>query len=817
MAATVGGASSCAVLRAGISHEARVHWRVSVIRLVPPLTFFRAFACIACVALADTAAGQHAAPSATAPTPAIDPAATRADELPFTFDGPPPPTGTAVISRDDQGKATVRATRLTAPIRLDGSLDEAVYSTVTAISDLIQQDPIEGVPATEKTEAWLLFDDDTFYVTFRLWESRPDALIANEMRRDSSNIFQNDHIAFLIDPFYDRRNGIEFATNAIGGRWDGSITNERNASGDWNPIWDVKVGRFENGWTAAIAIPFKSLRYRPGRAQIWGFNVRRVNKGKNEVSFLTRIPRSMGTQGLFHSSLAGTMVGLEVPQGARNLEIKPYAVSGLTTDRTARPRITNDVSKDVGVDVRYGLTQNISADLTYNTDFAQVEADEQQVNLTRFNLFFPEKREFFLENQGIFGFGGAGTGAAGAGDAPVLFHSRRIGFDSVRNRAVPIELGGRLTGRAGRYSVGLLNITSNSDVDVPGQAPRTNFSVARVKRDIWRRSSVGLVATNRTNTEVASGGMQGDNQVFGVDGTFGFFDNLIVNSYWAKTRTPGLTGNDTSFRGQLDYAGDRYGVQVEQLQVGDDFRPEVGFLRRDNFRKSFAQLRFSPRPHAPALKRVRRFNWATSGTYIENLAGRVDTRDVSSEFAVEFQNSDRLSVTYGATYEFVPQPLRIVGLTVPVGGYDYASGAVAMNFGRQRKISGNITLERGTFYNGHKTTLTISQGRFNPTPQLALEPTYVGNWVDLVQARSRTHLVGTRVTYTMTPTMFTSALVQYNTLARSVSANARLRWEYRPGSELFVVYNEQRDTQAVSFPDLVNRALIVKVNRLFRF
>jgi hypothetical protein len=756
------------------------------------------------VALAQPADGQSSAPPETE---RVAPSVEAAANVPFAFAGPPAPAAPAVITRDDEGRATVRAVRLNAPIRLDGRLDEPVYTAVPAISDFIQQDPLEGPPATETTDAWLLFDDDNFYVTFRLWESRPDAIIANEMRRDSNNIFQNDHIAFLIDPFYDRRNGIEFAINALGGRWDGQITNERNASGDWNPIWSLKVGRFEHGWTVEVAIPFKSLRYRQGRAQIWGFNARRSNRSKNEVSYLTRIPRAMGQQGLFRASLAATMVGLEVPQGSRNLEIKPYAVSGLTTDRAATPRITNDLSKDVGLDLRYGLTQNISADLTYNTDFAQVEADEQQVNLTRFSLFFPEKREFFLENQGTFAFGGAGTGGGGAGDTPILFNSRRIGFD--RGRAVPIELGGRLTGRAGRYTLGLLNITSDSEV--PGDARRTNFSVARVKRDIWRRSSIGLIATSRSRAEDGAEA----NQVFGVDGAFAFFNNLAINTYWAKTDTPGRTGDDTSLRGQLDYAGDRYGVQIEQLNVGQDFNPDIGFIRRSNVRKSSAQFRFSPRPRAS--KRVRRLSWTTSGTYIETGQRRVDTRDWGTEFAVEFQNSDRFAVSYGSTYEYLPQPLRIVGLTVPVGGYDYASGAVSMNFGRQRRISGNISLEQGSFYNGHKTTLAISQGRFNPTPQLALEPTYQGNWVDLVQGVSRTHLVGTRVTYTVTPTMFTSALVQYNTGARNVSANARLRWEYRPGSELFVVYNEQRDTQVVRFPDLVNRALIVKVNRLFRF
>jgi hypothetical protein len=256
-------------------------------------------------------------------------------DVPFEFAGPAAPAAPAVITRDDQGRATVRAVRLTAPLRLDGRLDEAVYNTLPPISDFIQQDPLEGPPATERTDVWLLFDDRAIYVTFRLWESRMDTLVANEMRRDSNGIFQNDHVAFLLDTFYDRRNGIELAVNALGGRWDGQIANERNASGDWNPIWDSRVGRFEGGWTVETSIPFKSLRYRPGRAQIWGFNVRRLNKAKNEVSYLTKIPRAAGMQGLCRASLAATMVGLEVPQGSRNVEVKPYAVSSVHT-RPAR-------------------------------------------------------------------------------------------------------------------------------------------------------------------------------------------------------------------------------------------------------------------------------------------------------------------------------------------------------------------------------------------------------------------------------------------------------------------------------------------------
>jgi hypothetical protein len=726
-------------------------------------------------------------------------------ELPFAYDGPPVPVAPSVITRDADGRATLRAVRLSAPIRLDGQLDEAVYATTPPLTDFFQMEPVEGDIATEKTEGWIFFDDDAFYVTFRCWESRPDALVANEMRRDSNNIFQNDHIAFLIDTFYDRRNGVEFAINPIGGRWDGQITNERQFNADWNPIWDLSVGRFSGGWTVEAVIPFKSLRYRPGRAQIWGFNARRVNRAKNETSFLTRLPRALGQRALFQASLAATVVGLEAPPGSRNLEIKPYLVSGLTSDVTATPPVSNDVSNQVGVDVKYGLTQNLTADFTYNTDFAQVEADEQQINLTRFSLFFPEKREFFLENRGLFGFGGVDTGSGG--DTPILFYSRRIGFET--GQQVPINAGGRVTGRVGRYSIGMLDIGSESAPGSPTAG--TNFSVVRVKRDILRRSSLGLIYTGRSNIE----GGTANNQAYGLDGTFAFFANLTINTYWARTQTEGIAGDDTSYRAQLDYAGDRYGVLLERLVVGDTFRPDVGYVRRSDIELSQAQFRFSPRPRSNRV--VRKLSWTGLVAYTENGSGRVETRDARGEFGIEFQNSDTFSTSYGDAYEFLPVPARIVGITIPVGGYDFATTRVAYNFGRQRRISGNVSVETGGFYSGDKTTLTVSQGRINVTPQVSLEPTYQGNWVELVEGSSTTHLAGTRVTYTVTPAMFVSALVQYNTGVAAVSANVRLRWEYRPGSELFLVLNEQRDTLSARFPDLVNRTFIVKVNRLVRF
>ena len=728
-------------------------------------------------------------------------------DLPADFDGPAPPIAPAVISRDEAGRATVRAVRVTTPIRIDGLLDESLYASVPPISDFIQQEPHEGLPATEKTEMWVAFDNDNVYVSFRCWESAPDQVIANEMRRDGPNMWQgNDIVAFMFDTFRDRRNSFNFITNALGAREDGQVTNERQWNGDWNTVWDVRAARFEGGWTAEMAVPFKSLRYPPGSAQIWGFNAFRTNRWKNEISYVTRVPAARGQSGLYQGSSAATLVGLEAPSGSKNLELKPYVISDLKTNRAGKPAVANDLSGDIGFDVKYGLTQNLTTDFTYNTDFAQIEADEQQVNLTRFSVFFPEKREFFLENQGIFAFGGAAAGGfSSVGDVPILFYSRRIGLDD--GRPIPIVAGGRTTGRVGRYSLGLLDIQTGRD---SGVRP-TNFSVVRLKRDLLQRSSVGLLMTGRS---VGQSGV-GTNGVYGIDGTFGFFDNLNVNTYWARSRTDGRRGNDTSFRGQLDYQGDRYGVQLEHLLVGDNFNPEAGFVRRDDIRRSFGQLRFSPRPKS--IRAVRKFSWSGSMAYVENGARHLETRESNGEFAIEFQNSDRLSVALTDTYEFLPRLFAIApDITLPVGGYRFDNVHVQMNLGQRRRVSGNFAVDRGTFYSGHKTSISVSRGRMNAGSRLSAEPTYLLNMVDLPEGSFTSQLVGSRVTYTITTQMFTSALLQYNSSSHDVSANVRLRWEYRPGSELFVVFNEERDTLAGRFPALANRAFIVKINRLFR-
>jgi len=767
-------------------------------------------------AAGDTATPAPAAGAVAAVVPARVPP-------PGVIDGPPPPLPPEVISRDAQGRATIRAVRLSEGIRLDGNLDEEVYRTVPPITDYVQNVPDVGQPATERTETWVLFDGSNLYIAARCYDSAPSSeWVADEMRRDSRQLRQNDTFGLMLDTFYDRRNGLTFYTNPLGAIADFETTNEGNPNSDWNPVWDVRTGRFDGGWTVEMEIPFKSLKYPAGVAQVWGIQLRRVVRRKNEWNYITRVPLSaaggQGSGGIFRVSAAATLTSLEVPAGSNTLEIKPYAIGGVTTDRMADPVVDNDRSGDFGLDVKYGVTQNLTADFTYNTDFAQVEVDEQQVNLTRFSLFFPEKREFFLEGRGIYdfgrsgGFGGGGGGGFGRGLAPTLFFSRQIGLQ--RGQVVPILGGGRLTGKAGAFSIGALNMQTD-DETVSG-ARSTNFTVLRVKRDLLRRSSVGMIYTGRSVSLVGDGA----SHAYGMDANFAFFENVNFNGYFAKTHTPDSTGKDTSYQARFNYAADRWGVEVDHLLVEDNFVPEVGFVRRDDFRRTFVSGRFSPRP--AAIESVRRFVFQTSLDYTLTADTNVlETRQNQLRVATEFENSDQLRVDLTRSYELLENLFEIAdGVAIPVGGYTFSDVSLSYQLGAQRRTSGSFSVQRGAFFSGDITAVGFTRGRLVLTPQLSVEPGISINWVDLPEGAFTTNLVTTRVNYTFTPRMFFSGLLQYNSSNDTLTSNLRLRWEYQPGSELFVVYTEDRDTATLDprrFSQTRNHGFVVKFNKLFRY
>jgi hypothetical protein len=723
-------------------------------------------------------------------------------------------TSPSLVSRTAPDNVTVRAVRLDAPLTIDGRLDEGVYASIPPIADFIQQEPKEGQPATEKTEAWILFDETSIYIAARMWDSHPEREVANELRRDNGNILGNENFTFVIDTFHDKRNGYMFQTNPLGALRDMAITDDQQNSA-WNGIWFVKTERFAQGWSMEVAIPFKSLRYRGNGAQTWGINLRRLVKWKNEFSYLSLVPAALGTAGVSRMASAATVVGLETPSESKNLELKPYAVSSATTNRTGAEPFDNRLDANAGLDFKYGLTRSMILDATYRTDFAQVEEDLQQVNLTRFSLFFPEKRDFFIEGQGIFDFGGVQAGNS-PGDVPILFFSRQIGLSA--GQAVPVLGGARLTGRTGPYSVGMLNI--QTDDEPAARAVSTNFSALRFKRNLFRRSNVGVIATRRgPGIAGAVAPSSPASYTMGVDATMLFYKSINLTGYYARTSTPTALGETTSgasYRGRFDFTDDRYGAAAEHMLIDDDFTPEVGFVRRRDIRRTYGQLRFSPRPRRSRV--VRKLTWQVGLDYLTNAAASaVQAREANGLFRVDFQSSDQASLEYSREYELLPGPFAIApGVIVPAGGYSYDTTRVGYTLGQQRRVSGRLSAATGSLYGGSRSDLTYN-GRWGVVPRFSIEPSVSLNWVDLPYGAFTARLVSSRFTVTPSARMLISSLVQFNVDGQTLSTSVRLRWEYTGGSELFVVYSDGRDTGNIGLPGLVNRTLAIKATRLFRF
>ena len=720
-----------------------------------------------------------------------------------TFD-PPPPDPPDVIRRSPEGKATIRATRVHEPLKIDGKLDEPVYDQVRFLTDFVQSIPDNGRPATQRTEAWVLFDENYLYVSARCYDTRQESQwMANEMRRDNST--PQDDFGIGLDTFFDKRNGYQFYTNALGRRSEQQITNEGGqVNFDYNPVWEVRSGRFEGGWTVEMAIPFKSLRYRPGTSQVWGMQIRRTIRSRNEWSWLTPLPISVKTGGNLRQSTFPTLVDLQVPAGSRNLEIKPYVTSSVVTDRLALQPYSNDPSGDVGLDVKYGITQNLTADITVNTDVAQVEADDQQVNLTRFNISFPEKREFFLEGQNLFNLASVGS------DMPTLFYSRNIGLQG--GRVAPMIAGVRMTGKVGRTSVGALNVQTGEEA-VSG-ARGTNFTVLRLKQDVLRRSSVGVLFTNRSSSLVRPGQAS---PAIGLDSSFAFYQNVYLSALYSKSNAPGVSGPSNTYGGQFKYDHDRHGLTVGHLFVAKGFKPEVGFVARDDLRQTFASARISPRP--ASVPHVLQFSWTGGLTYTANAANVLTTRVLDSQFITTFKNTQSAMVTLDRTFDRLERPFQIVPtVAIPPGSYDFTTFRASYTLAESKRVSGTFSAAAGSFYAGSDRSAGYT-GRFVLTPRLALEPSVSLRWTDLPGGSFTTQQYRTRVTYTVTPLIFWSGLLQYNTNSHILSTNLRLRWEYSAGSELFLAYSEEEDGHPANgrFASLRNRTLAFKMNRLLRF
>ena len=715
-----------------------------------------------------------------------------------------------------EGRVSLRAIPLAGRvIHVDGRLDEDIYTQFEPASDFIQQEPKEGEPATERTEAWVFFDEKNVYVSARCLDSHPERMVANEMRRDHFNLFENENFAVIFDTFHDKRNGYMFYTTPIGGLFDGLVTDEGNTNRDWNTVWDAKPQRDGKGWTVEFVIPFKSLRY--GAADLWGINFRRRVRWKNETSYLSAIPASFGRRGIQKLSSAADLVGIKAPANSRAFEMKPYVTGQRKTDKAlADP---NDLGGEVGGDAKLSLGSALTLDLTYNTDFAQVEDDLQQVNLSRFSTFFPEKRDFFLEGQGIFALGNQGGGGGGGGgggqfgstQTPIIFFSRRIGLSD--GALVPIIAGARVTGKVAGLTVGALQMRTGRD-DFTG-VRTTDFSVLRIKKDVLKRSTMGVIVTRRDDPRGTPA-----NLVYGGDLNLAFGSAVRLTGLASKSDSgAGAPRDNLFYQGRFEWNADRYGAEVDQVKVDKNFSPGIGFVPRSNIDRNQVRLRFSPRPKRPLLKGVRKFTW---GFNLDNIvsasSGDFQSRQYEGRSETELQNGDQLTLQYKHNQEVVTTPFEVSGgLTVPVGSYRFNGFEVRYQMGQQRRLAGSLGFQRTGFYGGTRTEYQYSQGRIEVNSHLSIEPQIQVNRLDTPFGKVTTKLVSGRINWTLSPRMVASGLTQYNSTTSLVTTNVRFRWEYQPGSDLFVVYGDDRDTLASGFPALATRSLIVKFTRLFRF
>ena len=682
-------------------------------------------------------------------------------------------------------------------ITIDGEMDEAAWQTAQPATDFVQRAPAEGQPASRPSVVRLLYDQEYLYVGAYLYDDRPDLIVVNDITRDSG-AGRQDSFGVVLDTFRDRRNGYNLSISPLGSMRDTQFFNEgQDVNRNWDVVWHVETRIQEDGWTAEYAIPFKSLRFSRDQEQVWGVqfyrSIRRINESDSWMPIPSRF-RNYSQR----ISYAGDLHGLEGVQPGKNLKIKPYLLGGVQHFASRDQGTEGDL--DPGVDIKYGLTSGLTLDLTVNTDFSQVEADTQQVNLSRFPLFFPEKREFFLENTGNFRFEAPGNNQA------LLFHSRRIGL--ANGLPVPILAGARLTGRAGPYYLGLMNIQTRSDRDIPA----TNFTVARVRRNILANSDIGGMFLN-SQSQLP----EDYNRSYGADVNFLFFDRrLKAGGMLARTETPGRRGRDWLKSAETAWDDGLFRVSGYFLDVQRNFNPEVGFVRRPGNKILHGEvgLRFFQEPGSRLGRYIREMSPHLTSEQILLPGNSTETKLLRPHFRVEFQDSGFFQIQYVQNFERLDEPFDITRrFTVPNGDYRFNEYSLRYSSNNSTAVSGNIEFRNGDFFHGTKQTVLLG-ATYRPNYRLTTSLSYQLNDIELPEQGAFTiHLVGVNLKYAFTSKAFVTAFVQYNNDTNRLSSNVRFRLIHRPLSDLYLVYNEVRD----HLQDLDDREFALKYTYLFDF
>ena len=689
---------------------------------------------------------------------------------------------------DDPGRPVMIARFVEQEISIDGRLDEPAWEGAVWVSEFYQKEPQEGQEITEQTRVSILYDQGYLYLGVELEESNPGGIRASELRRDSS-LEADDSFAVILDTFHDHRNAFLFRINPQGTRFDGLIRDENShVAADWDEQWTAAAVMTEEGWTAEMSIPFKILRFSGAEEQSWGINFERVIKRKNEVAYWSGWDRDFQ---FYHISQAGHLAGLREIKQAERLRIRPYVLAGVERFGATSSPGTSGLA-EVGIDdLKFALTSNLTADLTLNPDFGQVEVDDQRVNLTRFSLFSREKRQFFIEGADSLRMRVA---LLHFGPPPLeLFYSRRIGL-SQRGDPVSIIGGGKITGKVGGFDLGVLSVQTDDFQDQPGQ----NFSVARIRKEVLDRSYVGAIFTSR------EGG--GSNQVAGVDANFVLKEHLTVSGLLSGSSDSGSSNKQWARQIGARWRDDFLEAGINYLDIDPEFNPGVGFVRRRD-RLIGTQWSFKPRP---ASETIRQFVITPALVYFHNDEGVLRTRRAELQFVTSFESGDRITFDFGNRVERLFRPFSIdPGVTLPVGLYQWNAGGVSFRSFNGRKISGSMGVDTGDFYNGTKRSLDLAAD-FRPNQNLHLSPSYEFNDVDLVEGSFSTHLVGLRANVSFSNNLLTSTFIQYNSSGNLAALQFRFNYIFRTIDNLHIVYNETRFTEGV-YSGESDRSLVVKL------
>ena len=689
-------------------------------------------------------------------------------------------------SQTERELPRMSAHRTSEEIKVDGVFDEPVWQSVEPIRQLYQIQPDQGEPATEASEVRILYDDKKLYFGFIFYDEM-DKIVANDMRRDSPGLRSNDYGFLLLDTYNDRRNAVFFRFTPVGGMEDTAVSNSGGSlNTSWDIVWECRCRINEDHWTAEIAIPFSQLRFERSDVMNWGINFGREIARKQEIDAWNEAPKTYGGLAKYRTAYFGTLEGLEGITPSRHLELLPYVLPGASYGSSVEE--TEGVF-EAGMDFKYGVTPNLTADLTVNTDFAQVEADQEQVNLTRFSLFFPEQRPFFLEGASIFDVG-IPRPSFRRPPPLLLFYSRRIGLAG--GRAIPILGGGKMTGKIGPYGIGILNVfTDKYEKDVSGphpenifSEPRTNYSVVRVNRDILKGSTVGGILINKQDADAY-------NRTAGLDFSYRPTRETNIQGLWAQTFESAITVNSYAFFIGGDWRTNLFRLDASYTDIGEDFNPEVGYIQRRDVRRFRGDASYTPWPDKFGIREIQ---IGPEVDIVLTQANELETQEITFDTQFEFDTGDDIGFQVKNTIENLDVGFNLQGQKIPEDDYNFTSFQVSGRTSSSRMVAARLQVEFGEFYSGTRRGFLID-ATARPTARLSIEPFIEFNRITLLGEEFDANAFGGRVGYSFSTLLFAKLFSQWSTDRDILSANVLVNYIYRPGSDIYFVFDQSYDTR----------------------